>query len=58
MVYNIYAELIKFSDITGLKRNADSMTLLVGTEKVHIESCAILSERLIKLIDKELSKEE
>ena len=35
-----------FSQITDLKQNSDSMTLFVGDRKIHIESCAILSERL------------
>ena len=43
-----------FSDIRGLRRNSDSLTLFVANQKVHIESMAILSERLVDLINKSL----
>jgi hypothetical protein len=46
----------RFSDITGLRRNQDSMTLFVGNEKVHIESMAVLSERLVNGINEALAK--
>lgn len=46
----------RFQDITGLKQNNDSMTLFVGDEKVHIESCALLTDRLIELINAQLEK--
>ena len=36
----------KFSDISGLRRNSDSLTLFVKNKKIHIESIAIVSERL------------
>ena len=45
-----------FSDIQGLRRNQDSLTLFVANEKVHIESMAILSERLVERIDNSLEK--
>ncbi len=45
-----------FSDIRGLRRNQDSMTLFVANEKVHIESMAILSERLVEYINNALAK--
>lgn len=45
-----------FSDIQGLRRNQDSMTLFVANKKVHIESMAILSERLVALINNALEK--
>ena len=45
-----------FSDIQGLRRNQDSLTLFVTNEKVHIESMAILSERLVERIDNALAK--
>ncbi len=45
-----------FSDIKGLRRNQDSMTMLVGNDKVHIESMAVLSERLIDCINKALEQ--
>ena len=37
-----------------MRRNSDSMTLFVGEGKVHIESCAILSDRLVDRINKQL----
>ena len=40
-----------FSDITQMRRNRDSYTLYVGNDKVHIDSMALLSERLVALID-------
>lgn len=43
-----------FSDIRGLRRNQDSMTLFVASKKVHIESMAIISDRLIERINKAL----
>ena len=45
-----------FSDIKGLRRNQDSMTMLVGNDKVHIESMAVLSDRLIDCINKALEQ--
>ena len=45
-----------FSDIQGLRRNQDSLTLFVAGEKVHIESIAVLSERLVERIDNALEK--
>ena len=45
-----------FSDIQGLRRNQDSLTLFVANEKVHIESMAILSERLVEHINKALEE--
>lgn len=46
----------RFSDITGLKRSSDSMTLFVGSGKVHIETCAILTDKLVERIDRELDR--
>lgn len=45
-----------FSDIQGLIKNQDSLTLLVAGKKVHIESMAILSERLAERINKALAQ--
>ena len=45
-----------FKDITGLRKNQDSMTLFIGKNKVHIESMAVLSERLVELINEALKK--
>ncbi len=47
----------RFSDITALKRNNDSMTLFVGGKKVHIESMAIISKRFATLVNNALAKE-
>ena len=44
----------RFSDIRLIRKNNDSMTMFVGNGKVHIESMAILSDRLIGLINKQL----
>ena len=46
-----------FSDIQHLHKNADSMTLFVANDKVHIESMAILTDRLVNRINRELQKE-
>ena len=43
-----------FSDIQGLRKNQDSITLFVSGKKVHIESMAILSERLVSRINRAL----
>ena len=43
-----------FSEIKGMRRNSDSTTLFVGEGKVHIESCAIFTERLINRINASL----
>lgn len=45
-----------FSDIQGLRRNQDSLTLFVADKKVHIESMAIISQRLADLINKALQE--
>lgn len=45
-----------FADIQGLRKNQDSMTLLVAGKKVHIESMAVLSERLVNHINEALEK--
>ena len=39
-----------------LIKNQDSLTLLVAGKKVHIESMAILSERLAERINKALAQ--
>ena len=44
----------RFSDIKLVKRNNDSMTVFVGNGKVHIESMAILSDRLVACINRQL----
>lgn len=45
-----------FKDITGLRKNQDSLTLFVGEKKVHIESMAIITERLAQQINQELAQ--
>ena len=46
----------RFADIQGLRRNKDSMTMFVSGEKVHMESMAVLSDRLVDLINRELER--
>ncbi len=46
-----------FSDIETLRKNQDSLTLFVKNEKVHIESCAIISDRLADKINEALGIE-
>ena len=48
--------IYRFSDIKGLKKNTDSMTLFVAEGKVHIESIAILTDRLSDPINKQLEE--
>ncbi|MBQ2444985.1 MAG: hypothetical protein II272_00955 [Oscillospiraceae bacterium] len=45
-----------FRDITDLRVNQDSMTLFVGQKKIHIESMAVLSERLANRINQSLEE--
>ncbi|MBR7177746.1 MAG: hypothetical protein IKD26_06010, partial [Clostridia bacterium] len=46
-----------FSDITDLRANQDSLTLILTSGKVHIESMVCMSETLLDKIDSALSKE-
>ena len=46
----------RFSQIRKAIQNPDSITLVLETGKVHIESSAILSPRLVERIDRELDK--
>lgn len=46
-----------FSEITHLKKNSDSFTLYLGDKKVHIEATALLSDRLVDLINARLPEE-
>lgn len=48
----------RFEDITGLKLNNDSMTLLLKNGKVHIESAAIISERFQSKVSDALEQTE
>ncbi len=52
------AKTYKFADITKMMRNKDSYTLFVGKEKVHIDSTAVMSKRLIEKINEALAKTE
>lgn len=45
-----------FSQITRMIRNRDSFTLMLGSDKVHIESGAILSDALIDRINQALEQ--
>ena len=44
----------EFTQITGARQNSDSITVFLGNKKVHIESCAIISERLADAINSKL----
>jgi hypothetical protein len=46
-----------FSDIQGLRRNQDSLTLFVANKKIHIESMAMISDRLVQSINKALEQQ-
>lgn len=45
-----------FHQIKGIKRGIDSVTLYVGEGKVHIESVAILTDRLVQRFDQRLKE--
>ncbi len=49
-------KVFRFSEITDIKQNPDSLTLMLGENKVHIESMAVMSDRLVELINIELAK--
>ena len=49
-------QVYNFSDITGLKKNQDSYTLLVAGKQLHIEAMAILSPRLVNAINQALEE--
>ena len=46
----------RFSDIRDLKYGNDSMTLILENGKVHIESCAVKSERFVNAINAALKE--
>ena len=48
----------RFDDIKHLRLNKDSMTLFVADGKVHIESCAILSDRFVNLVNQKLEEKQ
>ena len=45
------------SQIRDIRRNADSMTLILENGKVHIENCAVLSERFLRILHKPVKKD-
>ena len=47
-------KVYRFCDITGIRTNKDSQTLFIGKDKIHIESCAIMSQRLINKFNEAL----
>lgn len=49
-------KVYQFKDIVGIKQNSDSMTMFVGNDKVHMESCAIMTQRLIDKINEQLDE--
>lgn len=49
-----HTKSFRFDEIRGLKQNSDSMTLYVGNDKVHIETCAVFTDRLADLLDQAL----
>lgn len=49
-------KIYKFADIRAVRMNRDSMTMFVADSKVHIEKMAILSDRLVGLINAQLEK--
>ncbi len=51
-------KIYRFDEITALRKNRDSLTLFVGGGKVHIESSAVMSDRLKKLIINSFEKKE
>ena len=47
-------KVYSFNEINGIRYNNDSMTLFIGDGKVHIESTAIITERLAERVNKQL----
>lgn len=48
----------RFSEITDIRQNSDSMTLFLGKNKIHIESCAIISDRFANLVNQALGNDD
>ncbi len=44
-----------FSEITGIVRHTDSLSIIARNEKIHVESCAIMTERLATRLDEVLT---
>lgn len=51
-------KIYRFDQITALRKNRDSLTLFLGKNKVHIESSAVMSDRLKALIIEQFKKHE
>ncbi len=45
-----------FSQIQGLVQNQDSLTLFVAGKRVHIESMAVMTQRLVDRVNMELER--
>lgn len=43
--------IYRFNEIRAYRQNRDSITLFVRDEKVHIESCALMTERLVEKLN-------
>lgn len=50
-------KIYRFADIQGVKRNKDSMTLILTNGKVPVESIAIVSPRLAESINRQLEED-
>lgn len=50
-------KVYRFADIRGIKRNKDSMTLLLTNGKVPIEFIAVITLRLAERINQQLGEE-
>ena len=49
-------KIYRFDEITALRKNRDSLTLFLGKSKVHIESSAVMSDKLRALIIEQFKK--
>ena len=45
----------RFDDIVGMRKNRDSLTLVMKTGSVHVESMAVLSAELVEKINAQLA---
>ena len=45
-----------FSEIRDLKLNTDSMSLILEDQKVHVEACAVVSDRFGEIINKQFGE--
>ena len=50
-------ETYRFDEIVGIKRNSDSVTLLLKYGKVHMESMAVISDRFRELLIQSLQQD-